>query len=113
MPIGSLDLYCNGYSMPLGEDAAFYPAFVAISGIGAGFFSTQRSFRHSSIHAQPFPAQPMHLIKLFNPRLPPCEEDSCFYLCLEPIVGRRMRTQLCLIQSLPLAPGSQHVENCE
>src|SRR5260221_9194229 len=106
MPIGSLDLHCNGHPMPLCKNAAFYPAFSTIGWVGTGFFSTQRSLGHGSIHAQPVPVQPMHLIKLFDSRLPQCKEDSCIHPCLKPIVRRRMRTQLCLTDGLPLAPGS-------
>ena len=42
---------------------------------------------------------------------PEGEKDPCIYPHLKPIVRRRMGTQLCLIQRLPLAARSQNVED--
>jgi hypothetical protein len=71
--------------MLLGENAAFYPAFAAIGGIGTSFFSTQRSFRHGPIHTQPVPVDPTPFIFRF-----PCS------LVIDPLV---LRVQL---QASPL-----------
>ena len=43
--------------------------------------------------------------------LPELEEHVCFYPRLKPIVRRRMRTELGLVEGLPRASGSQHVKD--
>jgi hypothetical protein len=66
---------------------------------------------HRPVHTQPVPVDAAQLIKLFDPCLPQFEEDSRFHPFLKAFVGCRMRTQLGLVESLPRASGSQHVED--
>src|SRR5438128_389271 len=68
-------------------------------GLGPVFFPTQ-----------PLPVNPTQFIELLNSGLPELEKDSRFDPLLKAIMGRRMRTQLGLIQRLPLAASPQHVE---
>jgi len=48
---------------------------------------------------------------LLNSGLPELEKDACFHPLLKSIVRRRMCAQLSLVQSLPLASGSQDKED--
>src|SRR5947209_13668345 len=80
-------------------------------GLGPVFFPAQRRFGHRSVHTQPVPIDATEFIKLRDSGLPELEEDSGFDPLLKAIMGRRMRTQLGVIQGLPLAASSQDVEN--
>src|SRR5512142_245793 len=89
----------------------FTPLLPRSVGLGPVFFPAQRRFGHRPVHREPLPVNPMQLIKLLDSRLPQLEEDSGFDPLLKAIMGRRMRTQFGVIQRLPLAARSQHVEN--
>src|SRR5258708_32084359 len=80
-------------------------------GLGPVFFPAQRRFGHRPVHTQPLPVNATEFIKLLNSGLPECEEDSRLHPLLKAIIGCRVRTQLGLIQGLPLATRSQHVED--
>ncbi len=80
-------------------------------GLGPVFFPAQRRFGHRPVHTQPLPVNATEFIKLLNSGLPECEEDSRLHPLLKAIMGCRVRTQLGLIQGLPLATRSQHVED--
>jgi hypothetical protein len=79
--------------------------------LGPVFFPTQRSLGHRPVHTQPLPVNPTHFIELLNSGLPEFEEDAGFDPLLKAIMGRRMRTQLSVIQRLPLAARPQHIED--
>jgi hypothetical protein len=99
-------------SLPLREQAAFHPAFAAIARMGPGFFPhlTGR-MAHRSIHREPVPIDPAEFLKLLDACLPQLEEDARIHPLLKAIVRRRMRTQLRLIEGLPLASGAQDRED--
>jgi hypothetical protein len=80
-------------------------------GLGPVFFPAQWSFGHRSIHRKPVPLNPADLIELLDSGLPELEEDACFHPLLKSIMCRRMCAQLSLVQSLPLASGSQDKED--
>src|SRR5947209_12278889 len=75
------------------------------------FFPAQGGFRHRPVHTQPLPVNPTEFIKLLDSGLPEGEEDAGLHPLLKAIMGRRVRTQLGLIQGLPLASRAQHVED--
>src|SRR5260370_13892338 len=98
--------------MPLGEHTPFHAAFAAGSRDWDRFLPHPTGrIAHRSIHAQPVPVDPAQLIKLLDSYLPELEKHACFYPRLKPIVRRRMRTELGLVEGLPLATRSQHVED--
>src|SRR5437764_10382911 len=80
-------------------------------GLGPGFFPTQGRFGHRPIHRKPVPVDPAGLLTLLQSCLPPLEEDSGLHPLLKAVMGRRVRTQLGLIEGLPLTPGTQDIEN--
>src|SRR5260370_1145261 len=80
-------------------------------GLGPVFSPAERRFGHRPVHTQPLPVNATEFIKLLNSGLPECEEDSRLHPLLKAIMGCRVRTQLGLIQGLPLATRSQHVED--
>src|SRR5213082_3547005 len=88
----------------------FTPLLPRSVGLGPVFFPAQRRFGHRPVHTQPLPVHALEFIKLLNSGLPEGEEDARSHPLLKAIMGRRMRTQFGLIQGLPLAAGSQHVE---
>src|SRR6266851_6184491 len=106
MTIRSLNRHADRHPMPFREHTAFHAALAAISGIRPSFFPPQRGFSHRSIHTQPVPVDPAQVIKLLESCLPQFEEDSRLHPFLKAIVGRRMRTQLGLVERLPLASGA-------
>src|SRR5258706_5694588 len=63
------------------------------------------------IHRQPVPLDPAQLRKLLDSGLPQFEEDARFHPGLKPIMRRRMRAQLSLVERLPLATGPQDEED--
>src|SRR5512135_768050 len=89
----------------------FTPLLPRSVGLGPVFFPAQWGFGHRPIHREPVPVNPAQLIKLLQSCLPEFEEDSRFHPLLKTVMRRRMRTQLGLIQGLPLAACAQHVEN--
>jgi hypothetical protein len=80
-------------------------------GLGPVFFSAQGGFSHRSIHCEPVPIDPAYLLKLLDTRLPEGQENTRFQPFLESITRCRGRTQICLVERLPLAAGAQGVEN--
>jgi hypothetical protein len=80
-------------------------------GLGPVFFPAQWSFGHRSVQTHPLPVNTREFLKLLESGLPEFEEDSRSYPLLKAIMGRRMGTQLGLVERLPLASRSQDVEN--
>jgi site-specific recombinase XerD len=80
-------------------------------GLGPVFFPAQGRFGHRPVHTHPLPVNALEFIKLLKSGLPEFEEDSRPHPLLKAIMGRRMRTQLGLVERLPLASRSQDVEN--
>jgi hypothetical protein len=74
--------------------------------LGPIFFPAQRGFGHRPVHRQPIPVDPAQFVKLLHAGLPQRQEDPRIHPFLEPIMRRRMRAQLGLIQGLPLAAGA-------
>jgi hypothetical protein len=79
--------------------------------LGPVFFPAQGRFGHRPVHREPLPVNALQFVKLLQSCLPELEEDTLIDPFLKAIMGRRMRTQLGLIQGLPLTPRSQHVKN--
>src|SRR5690349_1280137 len=111
MTLRSLDRHADRHPMPLREDTTFHAALAAIGGIGPSFLPAQRGFGHRSVHTQPVPLKPAQLIKLLDSGLPQLQEDASLHPLLKAVMCGRMRTEIGLIESLPLAAGSQDVEN--
>ncbi len=111
MALRSLDYRANRHPMPLSQHAAFDSPLPRSVGLGPVFFPAQRSFRHRSIHTQPIPIHPAHLIELLDSSEPSLEKDACFHPLLKAIVRGRMRTQVGLVEGLPLASSSQNEED--
>src|SRR5258706_12158571 len=82
-------------------------------GLRPVFFPAQRRFGQRPVHRQPVPLDPAQLRKLLDSRVPELEEDAGCHPGLEPIMRRRMRTQVGLVQGLPLAARAQDVEDRE
>jgi hypothetical protein len=80
-------------------------------GLRPGFFPAQRRFGQRPVHRQPVPLDPTQFLKLLDSRVPELEEDAGFHPGLQALMCRRMRTQLGLVQGLPLAAGAQDVED--
>ncbi len=66
---------------------------------------------HGSVHREPAPVNPAQLIKPLHSCLPELEKDGGFHPLLKAIMCSGMRTQLGLVQSLPLAARSQHIKD--
>jgi hypothetical protein len=80
-------------------------------GLRPVFFPAQRRFGQRPVQRQPVPLDPAQLLKLLDSRVPEPEEDAGCHPGLEPIMRRRMRTQVGLVQGLPLAARAQDVED--
>jgi hypothetical protein len=80
-------------------------------GLGPVFSPAQGRLGQRPIHRQPVPLDPAQLIKLLDSGLPEFEEHACFHPGLKPIMRRRMRAQLSLVERLPLAAGPQDEED--
>src|SRR5438105_12884184 len=89
----------------------FTPLLPRSVGLGPVFSPTQWRFGHRPIHREPVPVDPADLLKLLQSCLPQLEEDSGLHPLLKAVMGRRVCTQLGLIQGLPLAPRAQHIED--
>jgi hypothetical protein len=69
--------------------------------------SSAVGFDHRPVHREPVPINSIHFLKLLDACLPKFEEHARLLPFLKAIVC----TELRLVQSLPLAARSQHVEN--
>lgn len=93
------------------QQASFHPALAPVGRIGPDFFPTERGFRHRPVHAQPIPVDPFRFIERLDSGFPERQKDARLNPLLKPNMGRRFRAQVGLIQRLPLAAGSQHIED--
>jgi hypothetical protein len=89
----------------------FTPLLPRSVGLGPVFFPAQRRFGHGPIYREPVPVDPAELIKLLHSGLPQFEEDSRLHPLLKAVMCGRMRTQLGLIEGLPLAARAQYIED--
>jgi len=63
------------------------------------------------IHRPPVPLDPAQLLKLLDCGLPEFAEHARFHPGVKPIMRRRMRAQLSLVERVPLAAGPQDEED--
>jgi hypothetical protein len=89
----------------------FTPRLLRSVGLGPVFPPAQWGLGHRPIHREPVPVDSTQLLKLLGASLPEFEEDACLHSLLKAVMRARVRTQLGLIQRLPLASRSQDVED--
>jgi hypothetical protein len=75
------------------------------------FFPPEGRLGHAPVHAQPGPIDPFVIIVGRQARLPHVPEDASLDPFLEAIVSRGPRTELGGIQRLPLAAGTQDIQD--
>jgi len=66
---------------------------------------------HGPVHREPLPVDATQFLKLLQSCLPEVEEESGLHLFLKALMGCGVRTQLGLLQGLPLTARAQDRDN--
>ena len=87
------------------------PFWARSVGFGPVFSPAQRSLCHGPIHRLPRPINPLQLVIVFQRQGPEFHKNSGLRPFLKSRMGCATRTNTRLVQSVPLAAGSQYKED--
>ena len=80
-------------------------------GFGPVFFPAQRRLGHGPIPAQPVPVDAFPFVAAFPPDWPPLQQDARLGPQWKAVVGRGRGTPRRVVQGMPLAAGTQDLED--
>ena len=76
------------------------------------FFPPEGRLGHAPVHTQPIPVDALPVVVGHQAVLPERLEEAGTHPLLEAVVGRGPRAEAGGVQSLPLASGTQHEQDC-
>ena len=109
--IGPCHRHPQRNAVPFAQQATLNPTFGSVRRVGTCCLTAQRRFGDGAVHAQPGPIEALELIELVDARSPKLQKHVGLDPLLVAVMGSGVRTQLGLIQALPLAARAQHIEN--
>lgn len=101
----------SGVPRPSTRRWRLVPFFPPIRWIPSNGFLRKRCFGHCSIDALPIPGNPLQFVIIDQASLPECQEKPGLSPLQKVTVNGTGATELLLWQSLPVATGSQHIDN--